>query len=1296
MKRNSLLARSLTLGLAVATAAASMSTTGGLAAPETVYAGETPEAGEKVKLSADNLSTYFTQGIPVILLDNDGKLLLGAEIITEGIVTEAQLKSLYGNLEQTYTDSKGTTVETSNMTAGTTYKVYINVDGSGSVLAAADEPVYLGEVTAYTQIPDSITLTYKDGADDTTGVTDLTGKKFRNDVIVSTSAGTISTTATAGEATSVTISRGNVVEGDKSAALYVTKDDTTYATISIITFANNTNVVVPILSDIAAPAADKITANGATLSVTSNIAGKVYYVVKNTEDADITAASIKENSDVQTVNGITAGTAADITLTGLNPNTTYYVYAVAEDADGELSAVKSVSFKTKKAALGATAQIKKSDAVLSAAPVVGDELTAALSSEVSGVTLTYQWYSKGAEGEGTAIDGATTASYTVTKNDIGKQLYVVIGGENYEPATSALTSAVTRKACTAAAPSSLQFDKSTRSLSFTVAAETTAAQLEYSTDGGTTWTNGAGKITVADTTASMQIAADQSYAANMICVRIAATDDTEAGTTVKYDTAIKGTFTATVTVSGTMKYGQTITASATGAPEDAQLKYQFIRVTPAQGETAASEENIGSASATATYTLTKDDIGKMIKVKVTADNYDGATESDTGAVVAKADKRLVSAPTVASKSDNSSTFTYTLQALEGSGAKYAVLKGDQSQAQNPTIDWKDTVAFDSLDPNETYTFFATYDQTDECYETSDIMSTVVTIDQLTHDALTLDYNVADDGEGGDKKVTITSVTDAEYTFDGTTYSGTNEKTFIAADLAQNSSITIGIRYTDYEGNGAYKATAPITQTIDISKDAQTAPSAATLTAAPNAGKTAYDITVTEPSVSAGETLEYSTDGVIYGALSAITTTGLPADTTFTLYVRKAETTTKNASAGVAASATTPAASVSPTISGDTTFDDKTTVTLTSSNGGTIYYTTDGTAPTTASTEYTAAFDVSATTTVRAIAVEAGKIVSAEISETFTKNSGLTGGSTSGSTGGSTSGSTGGSTSGSTSGSTTGGTTSGDKDQKDNNTKTETKPDGTVVTTTETKNENGTSTTKQELKNEKTGLDATITVSRDAEGNVTDVDIEATQVSSDSSAAFTAELISQLTGATGVTDAEIELTVEDEQGNELFTLTANASDIKAGKKLKVLKVDEKTGKMSLVNKSTYKVDKDGNVVFTDLDQADYQVVTAAEANAFSKQILQTVKPAKSKKNVTAGKKTKFTMSSALDMDNVAKITYKTSKKSVATVNKNGTITTKKAGKVIVTAKVTLNNGKTKTIKMTFTVKKPAKKATKPSK
>ena len=48
-------------------------------------------------------------------------------------------------------------------------------------------------------------------------------------------------------------------------------------------------------------------------------------------------------------------------------------------------------------------------------------------------------------------------------------------------------------------------------------------------------------------------------------------------------------------------------------------------------------------------------------------------------------------------------------------------------------------------------------------------------------------------------------------------------------------------------------------------------------------------------------------------------------------------------------------------------------------------------------------------------------------------------------------------------------------------------------------------------------------------------------------------------------------------------------------------------------------------------------------------------------------------------------FKTSKKSVATVNKNGKITAKGKGSVTIKAKVTLKNGSTKTIKMTIKVK-----------
>ncbi len=59
------------------------------------------------------------------------------------------------------------------------------------------------------------------------------------------------------------------------------------------------------------------------------------------------------------------------------------------------------------------------------------------------------------------------------------------------------------------------------------------------------------------------------------------------------------------------------------------------------------------------------------------------------------------------------------------------------------------------------------------------------------------------------------------------------------------------------------------------------------------------------------------------------------------------------------------------------------VTLTAEEGAKIYYTTDGTDPTTSSTEYTAAITLTATTTVKAIATKDGK-ASTVASKTYTK------------------------------------------------------------------------------------------------------------------------------------------------------------------------------------------------------------------------------------------------------------------------------------------------------------------------
>ena len=82
----------------------------------------------------------------------------------------------------------------------------------------------------------------------------------------------------------------------------------------------------------------------------------------------------------------------------------------------------------------------------------------------------------------------------------------------------------------------------------------------------------------------------------------------------------------------------------------------------------------------------------------------------------------------------------------------------------------------------------------------------------------------------------------------------------------------------------------------------------------------------------------------------------------------------------------------PTISGTTPFADTTQVTLTEPEGARAYYTTDGSTPTAESTLYTEPFTLSATTTVKAIAIK--EVVSSSVaSKTFTKSSGDNGGTT---------------------------------------------------------------------------------------------------------------------------------------------------------------------------------------------------------------------------------------------------------------------------------------------------------------
>ena len=221
-----------------------------------------------------------------------------------------------------------------------------------------------------------------------------------------------------------------------------------------------------------------------------------------------------------------------------------------------------------------------------------------------------------------------------------------------------------------------------------------------------------------------------------------------------------------------------------------------------------------------------------------------------------------------------------------------------------------------------------------------------------------------------------------------------------------------------------------------------------------------------------------------------------------------------------------------------------------------------------------------------------------------------------------------------------------------------------------------------------GTTATVTVTKDASGKVTaEAAVAATGKTSKTGvkATVNADVIQAVTEAAGTKDVTITQEVKKADGTTAYTLQVNAADVKAGAKLAVMKKDEKTGELVLVNKKSYKVTKDGSVSLTFKDRGVYVLKTQAEVKAAAKQIAKTIAPAKSTVNIGVKKTTVFQWSKKLNMENVAKITYKSSKKSVVSVNKNGKITGKKKGTGKVTAEVTLKDGTKKTVKMKVKVK-----------
>ena len=791
-------------------------------------------------------------------------------------------------------------------------------------------------------------------------------------------------------------------------------------------------------------------------------------------------------------------------------------------------------------------------------------------------------------------------------------------------------------------------NEKTHTLEFTGGA---GAAYEYSLDGGKKWMD----IVLDGTKGSISLG-NKSYAANAIQIRAKETETNAAGTAVAYDKAIVAVLEGNVVIlniDDVKKYGQTITAKVTGTQEGAALKYTFIRVKDGT-ETVAQE-----TSDKAEYTIGKEDIGCTLKVKVTADGYDEGKplESTKTQIVKKADGRNVE-----------SVAGYMQQ--EGESYKYTVTPVPDAEYRMNDGNWQESNVFTGIKPGTQNVTFSARIREDDCYEAGEVKtSDPVSFAKLNREMPKLSYTVKD-GENGSKIVTIDPVEGAVYyNNDGKTDSNVFT---VPADKLEN--VTIGIQLPETD---IYLASKENKRTVNLSLETQTAPEAAVLTAKVNTAGTGYDIIVTEPKAEEGVTYEYSNDPLDnFGTLEQLTglTNVAPGDEVV-IYVRKAAVKgKKNASPATACSIKTDLIKA-PVITGPATFSSTATVTMTAA--GKIYYTTDGSTPTVNSNLYTDAITIDKTTTIKAIVIENGKPVSDVASLTLTKASSGSGSSSSGS-GSSGSGSSG-------SGATTGTTTPAVKPDSKPETTTETKTDGTVVTTTTTTAEDGTKNVVVELKNEGKSSIATATISKDATGKTVKAEAVVTQIANKKVMSVSGALVAQITEAAGTKNVNVVTSVKDGKGAEIGTVIVNAEKLVAGKKLAIVKVNAKTGEKILVNAKNYKVAKDGSISVSGLKNGKYELVTTKEKTALSKKILKTVTAKKAKKTVKDGAKTTFAFGKDLNKENVKSIKYVSSKKSVAAIDKNGKIKAKKAGQTVVKAVVTLKDGTKKTVKTVITVK-----------
>jgi hypothetical protein len=249
-------------------------------------------------------------------------------------------------------------------------------------------------------------------------------------------------------------------------------------------------------------------------------------------------------------------------------------------------------------------------------------------------------------------------------------------------------------------------------------------------------------------------------------------------------------------------------------------------------------------------------------------------------------------------------------------------------------------------------------------------------------------------------VTVTNTGSASLTFTAISVTGpfaiaaSGTTCSTSSPVAPSGSCTVALTFTP-TGVGTNSGTLSFAdnagnspQTVSLTGTGATAVTAATPAFSPPPGTYTSPQTVTISDATAGATIYYTTNG----------TTPTTSSTQYTDAITVSSTETIEAIATASGYSTSAVATATYTITGTTlppaatpsfsvpsgTYTSAQTVTISDATAGaTIYYTMNGTTPTTSSTQYAGAIVVSYTETIEAIATASGYSTSAAATATYT-------------------------------------------------------------------------------------------------------------------------------------------------------------------------------------------------------------------------------------------------------------------------------------------------------------------------